>query len=542
MQAGASKSITDMIREIGAVMPGGFFFYQADDSESVIYANDIVLDIFGCDTMDEFIVLTGGTFSGMVHPDDLEAVRTSIANQIAAHSKRLDYVEYRIIRKDGQVRWVDDYGRLVHTQAFGDVYYVLIRDITDEHIAEKERFHMEIELEKTKRASEIKSSFLYNVNHDIRTPMNAIKGFTELALRHLGDSQKVKDCLEKVREANNQLLLLIDDLLEMSLLDYGKVINHEAPCSLRQELSAVIDTMRARAEEKHLSIKEDISLPENMVYVDAHSFRRIMENILDNAVKFTADGGSILVSARQEKVSASGYARYRFEVTDNGIGMSEEFMRRMFGAFEREESSTKSGYTGAGLGLSITKKLLDIIGGSISVQSTKGKGSSFVVWLPLKSAESTAAQIPVTSIAAHDVKAAGSYRILLVEDIEINRELAEQILLEAGFLVESVEDGSDAVLALKNHAEGYYDLILMDIQMPVMNGYEATRAIRAIGREDCATIPIIALSANARDEDKRMSMENGMNFHIAKPFDIMQLINTVNAHIESRGSQGARQE
>lgn len=204
----------------------------------------------------------------------------------------------------------------------------------------------------------------------------------------------------------------------------------------------------------------------------------------------------------------------------------------MYAAFEREESSTKAGTIGTGLGLSITKNLLNIMGGSISVASRKGKGTAFTVDLPLRLADHASKSIKVNAEEEAAYRAKGKRRILLVEDIEINRMLAETILEEAGFLVESVPDGCDAVEAITNHPTWYYDLVLMDIQMPVMNGYEATRSIRAIGREDTKTIPIIALSANAHDEDKHMSMESGMNNHIAKPFDVAHLLSTVNEHIK----------
>ena len=255
-----------------------------------------------------------------------------------------------------------------------------------------------------------------------------------------------------------------------------------------------------------------------------------MSNLISNAIKFTLYNGSVRVSARQKRVSQSGYARFEFEVSDNGIGMSEDFMRRMFEAFEREETSTQTGYLGGtGLGLSITKRLLNIMGGSIKVKSKKDVGSTFTVDLPLKLVQHVEKEPP--TVEQEEYKANGQHRILLVEDIEVNRMLAETILTESGFLVESVPDGCDAVEMIKIRPMRYYDLVLMDIQMPIMNGYEATRAIRALGREDTNTLPIIALSANAREQDKQMSMESGMDSHVAKPFDIAHLISTINEHI-----------
>ena len=521
------------IQQMSERMPGGFLVYRANRKESILYVNDIVCDIFGCDTVEEFRELTGYTFRGMVYRDDYPGVVESILSQVEASEKNLDFVEYRIQRKDGTLRWVDDYGRLVHTEDQGDVYYVMMRDITEQRMEREEKLRMEMELEKERHVSELKAAFLFNISHDIRTPMNAIMGFTALAKRHLEDKERLRDYLDKVDESNRHLLELIDDLLEMSRLDYGRVEIKSEPCRLQSQLESILGMFHAQMEEKQISLKTEINLPEEDVLVDALRFRRVMENLISNAMKFTLPHGTVKISTQQKQVSDSGYARYSFKVSDNGIGMTEEFMRHMYEAFEREETSTKTGYIGTGLGLTITKKLLDIMGGSISVESQKGKGSTFTVELPLKLAGHVkqARRVPKEEVA---VKANGKHRILLVEDIDVNRMLAETILSESGFEVESVPDGCDAVEAIQEHPLWYYDLVLMDIQMPVMNGYEATRSIRALGREDTDKIPIIALSANAREEDKKMSLESGMNSHVAKPFDIAHLISTINEYIEAR--------
>ena len=333
-------------------------------------------------------------------------------------------------------------------------------------------------------------------------------------------------------ESNGHLLGLIDDLLEMSRLDYGKIEVREEECDLKEALKISIDMFRGQMEEKKLTFEEKVELPEQKVFIDVSRFQRIIGNILQNAVKFTPSGGKVTLSAYRKQVSGSGYGRYEFVISDTGVGMSEDFMKRMYEAFEREESSTQTGYIGTGLGLAITKRMLDVMGGSISVKSEKGAGSAFTIGLPLKiSGDGYENQVnkEVPEEVTH--KASGEHRILLVEDIEINRMLAEHILTDAGFLVESVPDRSDAVEIMQGKPVWYYDLILMDIQMPVMNGYEATRMIRAMDRKDAKSIPIIALSANAREEDKKESLESGMNSHVAKPFDIAHLIRTINDHI-----------
>lgn len=517
-------------------MPGGFFVYKADEGGELLYVNDAVLAMYGCDNLDEFKALTGFRFQGMVHPDDYQKVKDSISKQVSESERHMDYVEYRIIRKDGTERWVDDYGSMAYTEECGNVFYVFINDNTERHLI------LEEALERERRASAAKSTFLFNISHDIRTPMNSIMGFTELAKRHVNDPEQLSMYLDKVDISNRHMLSLIDDLLEMSQIDSGQTRIKTEVVSLSKELADVVEIMETQAHEKGVTLETDSKLPEEDVYVDSIRFRRIMMNLISNAIKFTNAGGWVRVSARPKNVSKSGYTRYILSVKDNGIGMSEDFLQRVFEAFEREETSTQTGYIGTGLGLSITKRLLDIMGGSIEVKSRKGEGSEFIVSLPLKLAvggDSVPAEAENSHMRQASAKTetapAAKKRILLVEDIEINRMLAEHILQEGGFLVESVPDGCDAVEAFKNKPEGYYDLVLMDIQMPVMNGYEATRVIRALGRFDTDKVPIIALSANAREEDKRMSTESGMNDHVAKPFDVDKLIQTINEHLAAAG-------
>ena len=442
-------------------------------------------------------------------------------------------INYRCVAPNDKIIYMELAITKVNDNYFDNHVIMSYRDITDQvtrvqkELAEK--LKIESELEKERHANEIKTSFLFSMSHDIRTPMNAIMGFTALAKRHIDEPKKLKNFLEKLDESNHHMLALIDDLLEMSKIEYGRIELRSESCSLKEQLDAVLDMFKIMIDEKSITLEKIFEIPDDEVYVDSVRFRRVMSNLLSNAVKFTSHNGIIKLSAKQKKVSESGYARFEFKVSDNGIGMTKDFMNRMYEAFEREESSTQTGQIGTGLGLTITKKLLDIMGGSIAVKSEKGKGSTFKIDLPLKLAKHIDKKSEVMNQTKF--KAIGKYRILLVEDIEVNRMLAETILNESGFLVESVSDGCDALDAIKNKPVGYYDLILMDIQMPVMNGYEATRAIRSLGRDDTNKLPIIALSANAREQDKQMSMESGMDSHIAKPFDIAHLIATINDHI-----------
>ena len=521
---------------LGDQIPGGFFIDRADDSQEILYANRALLRIFGCQSEAEFRAITGNTFRGMVHPDDFEEIQASIDRQIEnEQNQHLDYVEYRITRTDGSIRWVDDYGHFAHLPGYGDVYYVFISDVTEKRLAEQERLRIAMELERERQLGEMRSSFLFNMSHDIRTPMNAVIGYSQLARRHIGDAALLDGYLEKTIASGQQMLSLIDDMLEMNRLEKGMTRLREEKTDLREQIEMVLDLHRPDAGEKGVTLTESVELPETAVMLDRNAFRRIISNLVSNAVKFTPAGGTVTVSAERQRTGDSGFARFRFRVADTGIGIAKEFQARMYDAFERAGTSTETGETGTGLGLPIVRSLLNLMGGSVFCESEEGKGTVFTVELPLKLADAPLPALPGEGDPGIP-KAEGEYRLLVVEDIELNRELEEELLTESGFLVESVPDGSYAVEAVRNRPVGYYDLILMDIQMPVMNGYEAARAIRAIPREDIRALPIIALSANARPEDKRMCLECGMNGHVAKPFDIDRLVDTINEAIRQRGA------
>ena len=365
------------------------------------------------------------------------------------------------------------------------------------------------------------------------TPLNSIMGFTDLARRHINEPELLKNYLAKVDESSRQMLELVNNLLDMSKITYGKTQLRNEICDLEEQVLVVLHAFKVAAEAKNISLESVLNLPRELVYTDDVNFRKILSSLIDNAIKFTQPGGHVKVSARKKKVSDTGYVRCEFVISDNGVGMTEEFMKRMYETFEREATSTETGHISAGLGLAISKKLIDAMGGSIEVESKKGEGTTFTVGLPFKIVRDDDKE-EVINVENFKHDDSYSHRILLVDDIELNRLLAETILEESGFSVDTVADGCDAVEAFAKHPPGYYDLVLMDIQMPIMNGYEATRAIRALDRPDAKVLPIIALSANSRDEDKRMSMESGMNYHIAKPFDVVQLIASVNKYIAAR--------
>ena len=386
----------------------------------------------------------------------------------------------------------------------------------------QEREHLRI----TEAANKSKTEFLFNMSHDIRTPMNAILGYTDIGLRHNGDATRTKESFTKIKMAGSHLLDLINDILEMSRIEAGKLELIEEPCDMRRSIATVEQMTRSLAIAKSIDFSCDTSRIANpYVYADELHVNEIVLNLLSNAIKYTPEGGRVTYAACQLGEAKDGVVIYRFEVTDNGIGMSEEFQAHLFQAFSRENSSTVAGIEGAGLGLSIVKRIVDMIGGTIDVESALGEGSTFIVELPLRVMDEAAIEeytrsAESTAVVPEGIDFAGK-RVLLVEDNEMNREIACDILSDAGLMVDEVEDGELAVKAVAEHGVEYYDFILMDIQMPVMNGYEATRAIRVL--QDGGRIPIIALSANAFAEDKEASLAAGMNDHVAKPIDVTEL-------------------
>ncbi len=388
-------------------------------------------------------------------------------------------------------------------------------------------------LKRAEEGNRAKTSFLFNMSHDIRTPMNAILGFTEIACRNINDTVKLTDCLEKIQASGKHLLQLINNVLDMTKIENGKVTLTEDCCNLMECIEKVRDILQAEIDQKHLTLQTDMStVKNNWVYCDSLRFNQILFNLLSNAVKFSKPGGNIVVALNQNPCSIREYAAYEIRVKDNGIGMSPEFLSRIFEPFEREHTSTVSQIQGTGLGMSITKNLVDLMGGTIQVTSEPDQGTEFVLQVTFKLQEQI--QQPSAKAGFSDNSSGNQTdfsgkRLLLVEDNELNMEIAQELLCEAGFLIETASNGQVALEMVRNSAARYYDAILMDIQMPVMNGYQASREIRSLENKALAEIPIIALTANAFDEDKKEALSNGMNAHIAKPLDVAVLYETLDS-------------
>ncbi|MCR5586808.1 MAG: response regulator [Lachnospiraceae bacterium] len=806
-------------------IPGGFFIYRASGNQDVLYINKAALEIYGCESEDEFKELTGNLFKNMIYEEDYARIRSKLDTQMSSDSKHMGHVEYRIRRKDGEIRWIDDYGHLTTTLEYGDIFCVFISDITATKIArddfrgmanqkaealeelrketdaiyvihdvlhsgkwsmefddagkmihvnwseefrkmigydseedfpnvleswsnllhpddkekvlrkyneaindksgktiydvkyrlmtknrgyrwyraigkptrradgtpetyvgmfididddvkkdeelERSRKELEKALNDAEVASRSKTTFLSNMSHDIRTPMNAIIGFTDMALRNTDKQELMEEYLTKIKASSAHLLSLINEVLEMSRIESGKIELNEAPVNLPDILRNLATIIIGQIEGKQQELFMDAAGVKNEnVICDKLRLDQVLLNLVSNSIKYTQSGGRISVRIIQEDVSEDGKAWYEFRIKDNGMGMSQEFAEKIFDAFERENTSTVSGIQGTGLGMTITKRLVDLMGGSIRVETKQGVGTEFIVRIQFKVTEGSKKsysipklsgvhalvvdddyetcdsttqlladmniraewtlsgkeavlravqakergdefgvyivdwrlpdiagievvrrirekvgdEVPILLITAYDwlairdeAEAAGvngfcnkplfaselhaaltriidgdkveeeeaheeelhedfsGKRVLLVDDIEINRQIAKIILEVYGLVVEEAEDGEMAVQKFRDSEEGYFDAILMDIQMPKMNGYEATKAIRELPEGAGKKVPILAMTANAFDEDRQNALDAGMNGHIAKPIDQEELVENLKRVFSERG-------
>ncbi len=649
-------------------MPGGFFVYRADDTQEILYVNQATWRIFGCESLEDFKELTGNTFKGMVHPEDRDKVQTSIDDQIAdASNNNLDYVVYRVIRKDGSIRWVDDYGHYTDLPGYGNVFYVFIGDITEKKTAQEQQEKNEmlaLALREAERANVAKTAFLSNMSHEIRTPMNAIIGLDNIALKNPELSSETRDQLKKIGASARHLLSLINDILDMSRIESGRMTIRNEEFSVGNMLEQINTMIEAQCDDAKLEYICRINGHLDDYYTgDDMKLKQVVINILGNAVKFTPAPGTVTFTV--EEISRDDKnAVLRFSMKDTGVGMDKEYLPKIFDAFSQENEGSSNKYGSTGLGMAITKNIVDMMQGTITVNSEKGVGSEFIVTVTLGlSAKSNAeTKIDDDSIKAlviddditacehaklvlgkkgievdycldgeealkqfGDKKEAGEtydlllidwkmpkldgvevirrfrktfkddrtvlllttynwdeivdealeagvdgflpkpffaksvleqYKtvmtgwrkesekepehkaslkgrhILLAEDVMINAEIMKQLLRMKEMDCDHAENGKLAVELFEKNGENAYDAILMDIKMPEMNGLEATKAIRAMTRADAAKVPIIALTANAFDEDVQQSLDAGMVAHLTKPIEPDALYSTLESLIE----------
>ena len=814
-----------IIHQIGRHMPGGFFIYKAEGNEEIIYANDATVSLFGCDDIEDFKTLTGNTFKGMLHPDDYAAVTNSVNDQIRMSSENMDHVEYRIIRKDGAVRWVDDYGHYTQTDNYGGIYYVFIADITEQHdlkersnlkeqlISEQVRreeqdkmitalasdyrsvYHVDLDLDEgicyradsdddnqspvgvrfpyyerfksyaenlvdeayregflrfidpdnvrneladkpiiayrylvhrngedyyemirmagvrhaedrddhivhavglgltnidaemredmarsqalgealaaAEEANKAKTAFLSNMSHEIRTPMNAIIGLDSLALRKENLEPDTREYLEKIGESARHLLGLINDILDMSRIESGKMILRNEIFSFRSFLEQINIMVTTQCSDKGLKYECKVYGGVADSYIgDDMKLKQVLINILSNAIKFTDAPGDVTLIVERTAVYEDK-STLKFTIKDTGIGMDESFIPKVFDTFTQEYNGRTNKYGSTGLGMAITKNIVEIMNGSISVESEKGVGTAFTVIVTLNncdqesvgdlfintndmrvlvvddeeiaaeharivldeagikadtcldgrtalhmlevqhtkhepynlvlldwkmpdmdgvevakqirelySRETTiiiltsfnwdeimdeALHVGVDSFLAKPLFASNvigeferiarknnmslfrekqrveldNRNILLAEDVEINAEIMKELLNAKGTVIDHAENGRIAFEKFSSSDVNHYDAILMDIRMPEMDGLEATEKIRALARTDAATIPIIAMTANAFDEDVQRSLQAGMNAHLTKPVEPDRLYQTLEELIwESEQTDG----
>lgn len=395
---------------------------------------------------------------------------------------------------------------------------------------------LEIALKKAEDASLAKTRFLNNMSHDIRTPMNAILGYAQLMEDELNekDLPKASEYLEKLQQSGNLLLSIINNVLDMARIESGRMEIDENYGRIEDIRQTLFEIFEDEAEKKNLALHYTISVEHEHILTDVTKVKEILVNILSNAIKYTPAGGSVMVDVDELPCDESGYMIARTRVRDTGIGMSQEYLTKIFDAFTREQNTTKSKIAGSGLGMSIVKKYVDLLGGTIDVESELGKGSTFTVTLKHRIADESYYVNKHIEEPGTGSEILEGRNILLAEDNDLNAEIAEAILERAGLKIERVENGIQCVDRIMEMPAGTYDMILMDIQMPKMNGYKATQTIRHLPDEDKACIPIIAMTANAFEEDKREAIAAGMNAHIAKPIQVDNMLSILSEIIRQQ--------
>lgn len=474
----------------------------------------------------------------MIVPSVVEADRERLVKAFKELKNEGDStnIEYRVMHDDGEI--VHLMGDVKLVKENGELFYQrFLLDCTEQKLQEKQNQKRHIEmlndaLSQANKASRAKSEFLSNMSHDIRTPMNAIVGYTTLAASNIDNKDAVIQYLNKIKSSSNHLLELLNNVLDMNRIESGKMQLKEVPCKLSEVLDGLNNIVYADTQNKNIDFSIDAEdIKNDNIFCDKLRLNQVLINILGNSIKYTNEGGFIKLKVTEKISRLTGYKNYEFRIKDNGIGMSKEFLERVFEPFEREYNTTLSGVQGTGLGLAITKNIVDMMNGNIDIKSEQGVGTEvFISFIFRLNSDNdgldggTKQERIKDNILIENIDTKRRGRILLAEDNEMNQEIAVAILENIGYVIDVAANGQIAVDMLKNSTPGYYSFVLMDIQMPVMNGYEAAGEIRRLDDKALAMIPILAMTANAFEEDRQMAMKNGMNGHVAKPIDVEKLL------------------
>lgn len=479
----------------------------------VIHMNAEALRMYGIESVEAAQRELGPLLRQVYYPD------SDVLNQLKKLRNEDDMVDYECIIGKGKANECHALAKtkVVHIPTGERAVLTTFVDVSD-------MVMLKNALRRAEEGSRAKSSFLFAMSHDLRTPMNAIIGYAELMEAHWGEKEVTTNYLQKLKGASQFLLALIGNVLEIARIESGKETLTEAPWNLMKLEETLDILLDGEISRKQLTVNRNVNIRHANVYCDALKIREIIMNLLSNAVKYTSEGGKIVLDIDEKPSARDGFMTLQIRVSDNGIGISKEYVPYIFDAFTRERSSSESGIIGTGLGLRIVKSFVDLMNGDISVKSEPGKGTCFTVEISCRKIPEEELQQQMEE-QPENVSLAGR-RLLLAEDNGLNAEIAMTILQDADAEVELAADGKIAVDKLKDVPVGYYDAILMDIQMPNMNGYEATKAIRKL-TDERAKIPIIAMTANAFEEDRQAALAAGMDDYVAKPVEISELFQTI---------------
>lgn len=486
----------------------------------VIHMNAEALRMYGIESVEAAQRELGPLLRQVYYPD------SDVLNQLKKLRNEDDMVDYECIIGKGKANECHALAKtkVVHIPTGERAVLTTFVDVSD-------MVMLKNALRRAEEGSRAKSSFLFAMSHDLRTPMNAIIGYAELMEAHWGEKEVTTNYLQKLKGASQFLLALIGNVLEIARIESGKETLNEAPWNLMMLEETLDILLDGEISRKQLTVNRNVNIRHANVYCDALKIREIIMNLLSNAVKYTSEGGKIVLDIEEKPSARDGFMTLQIRVSDNGIGISKEYVPYIFDAFTRERSSSESGIIGTGLGLHIVKSFVDLMNGDISVKSEPGKGTCFTVEISCRKIPEEELQQQMEE-QPENVSLAGR-RLLLAEDNGLNAEIAMTILQDADAEVELAADGKIAVDKLQDVPVGYYDAILMDIQMPNMNGYEATKAIRKL-TDERAKMPIIAMTANAFEEDRQAALAAGMDDYVAKPVEISELFRTIMKHLKRK--------